>query len=82
MTGCVRRSIPWAVVVSDESDAYRGEMRWLAERLREMGHKAYEVHPRQIFFQEDGLYIEPGQDGPKTAGCASTCSTGSSSSST
>src|SRR5690606_33307912 len=37
-----------AVTVSDESNDYRGEMRWIAEKLRQMGHKAYEVHPKQI----------------------------------
>lgn len=47
-----------AVTVSDESNDYRGEMRWIAEKLRQMGHKAYEVHPKQIRFEEEGLFIE------------------------
>lgn len=46
-----------AVTVSDESDAYRGEMQWLAERLRESGRRAVTVHPRELMFQEDGLYV-------------------------
>lgn len=47
-----------AVAVSDESDAYRGEMAWLTGRLGEMGRRAVTVHPRQLRFQEDGLYVE------------------------
>lgn len=60
VTGPASDDAVLGIVVSDESDAYRGEMQWLAERLRKMGHRAYEVHPRQLHFQEDGLYIEPG----------------------
>ena len=37
-----------AVVVSDESEAYRSEMTWVAERLNQFGARAITVHPRQL----------------------------------
>lgn len=46
-----------AVVVSDESDSYRGEMQWLTDALRESGRRAATVHPRDLSFDEEGLYI-------------------------
>ncbi len=47
-----------AIVVSDEAEAYRSEMRWLAARLCEEGWDACCVHPREIRFTEDGLFIK------------------------
>jgi hypothetical protein len=47
-----------AIVVSDESDAYRGEMQWLSDRLRALGRRAVTVHPRELIFTEDGLFAE------------------------
>jgi hypothetical protein len=49
--GCV------AIVVSDESNEYRPEMMWLATALREAGLDAACVHPRDVSFTEDGLWI-------------------------
>ena len=52
-----------AIVVSDEADAYRIEMQWLVSQLSQEGWKAYCVHPRDIRFAEEGLFVE--QDGNK-----------------
>lgn len=49
-----------SIVVSDESEDYRPEMTYLAGELREMGMRAYAVHPREIRFTEDGLYLDGG----------------------
>lgn len=51
-----------AVVVSDESDSYRGEMQWLTDALQASGRRAVTVHPRELMFDEEGLYV-PGQEG-------------------
>jgi len=51
-----------AIAVSDESGDYRGEMRRLAERLRSMGKRAYETHPGDLHFREDGLYLAEGAE--------------------
>ncbi len=45
-----------AVVVSDESEAYRAEMNWVGERLNQFGVRAVTVHPRQIDL-EDGSIV-------------------------
>lgn len=47
-----------AIVVSDESEDYRAEMAHLAERLRRVGHRAWCVHPRDVFFDEEGLWLD------------------------
>lgn len=47
-----------ALVVSDESDAYREEMQWLAERLAAQGKPTYCVHPRQLRFDDRGLQLD------------------------
>jgi hypothetical protein len=47
-----------AIVVSDESAAYRGEMDWLAGRLRAQGAAVYAVHPRQLYYTQDGASLE------------------------
>ncbi|MCK9221068.1 MAG: hypothetical protein M0Q40_00320 [Limnochordia bacterium] len=45
-----------AIAVSDESQDYQPEMCWLAERLTERGLRTHQVHPRDLIFQESGLY--------------------------
>jgi len=49
--GCV------AIVVSDEAEDYRAEMAWLASHLQEQGTEAYCVHPRDMRFTEEALFI-------------------------
>jgi len=47
-----------AIVVSEESADYRGEMGWLAEALRRLGlADAWLRKPQEIIFSEDGLFI-------------------------
>lgn len=46
-----------AIVVSDESEDYRPEMRWMAAALREAGLDATCVHPAELTFDEDGLWL-------------------------
>ena len=54
-----------AIVVSDEADAYRTEMQWVAAQLVQSGWEAYCVHPRDIRFTEEGLFVQQeGQDYP------------------
>lgn len=59
-----------ALVVSDESESYRGEMTWLTRKLNELGHRAKTVHPSEVYFQEEAdeeaLFIhenDPGKHG-------------------
>ena len=47
-----------AIVVSQESDDYRPEMEHVALALRKQGRAVYCVSPRDVVFQEDGLYVE------------------------
>lgn len=47
-----------AIVVSDESESYRGELTWLARRLTELGRRAVTVHPRELIFNEEGLWVK------------------------
>ena len=47
-----------AIIVSDESIDYLPEMTFLAQRLREIGLRAYTVRPKEVIFTEDGLLIE------------------------
>jgi hypothetical protein len=47
-----------AIVVSEESADYRGELRWLAERLRESGiANAHVCAPNDIVFTEEALFV-------------------------
>lgn len=46
-----------AIVVSDEAESYRTEMKWVASRLYEWGLEAYCVHPHEVRFTEEGLMI-------------------------
>ncbi|HXW52449.1 MAG TPA: hypothetical protein VEJ41_10695 [Candidatus Acidoferrales bacterium] len=48
-----------AIVVSHESDDYRGEMAWLADALRASGLAiAVAVLPEQVFFTEEALVVD------------------------
>jgi hypothetical protein len=47
-----------AIVVSDESEAYRGEMQWLASQLAAEGYPVSCRHPRDLRFDEGGLLVE------------------------
>lgn len=47
-----------AIVVSDESVDYLLEMSYLAGELRAAGVNAWAVHPREVAFTEEGLFIE------------------------
>lgn len=46
-----------ALVVSDESQAYRDEMEWLAHSLLAQGLPIHCRHPREIHFDENGLFL-------------------------
>ncbi|MFQ5779338.1 MAG: hypothetical protein ACE5HN_00965 [Nitrospiria bacterium] len=52
------RDIVSAIVVSEESKAYRPEMEWLGRALRKRGLSAYVADPREILFTEEGLWLE------------------------
>ena len=47
-----------AIVVSDESESYREEMSWLAAQLAEDDLPVYCRHPRDLRFDDQGLFIE------------------------
>jgi len=61
---------PTAIVVSDESLDYLGEMQWLAEALAEQGLPVATVRPEEVCFTEEALLAPaattrlPGQDPP------------------
>lgn len=46
------------ILVSDESEAYREEMAWLARALRERGRSVHCRHPREIVVDDEGILIE------------------------
>jgi hypothetical protein len=47
-----------AIVVSDESDDYRGELRWLAARIDALGLGSFHVcKPQDIVFTEEALFV-------------------------
>ncbi|MGI6542408.1 MAG: hypothetical protein ACOX44_05060 [Limnochordia bacterium] len=52
-----------AIVVSDESEDYRGEMVWLAEALRNGGLSAHTCHPKDLIFRDDALYLPVQEEG-------------------
>lgn len=49
-----------AIVVSDEAEAYRPEMQWVAKQLQQEGWEAYCVHPRDLRFTEETLLVQHG----------------------
>jgi hypothetical protein len=64
LTGVDRPTV--AIVVSEESAAYRSEMAWLAGALRRLGlADAWLRAPQEITFAEDGLFIRL-EDGRET----------------
>jgi len=52
-----------AIVVSDESKDYRPEMEWLGRALDRRGLRTRVVHPREVSFSEEGLWI--GEEGKR-----------------
>jgi hypothetical protein len=46
-----------AIVVSDEARDYWSEMVFLGEILKKQGLPVYVVHPREILFKEEGLFV-------------------------
>jgi hypothetical protein len=52
------------VIVSEESASYRPEMRWLGDRLNEMGLPTSVVNPGEIRFTEDGLTVRKDREIP------------------
>lgn len=46
------------IVVSDESDAYREEMVWLAEALSGRGHNIHCRHPKDLHIHDDGVMLD------------------------
>ncbi len=50
-----------AIVVSDEASDYRGEMEYLAGEFRKTGRPVYAVHPRDVIFKEEGLFVRDGE---------------------
>ncbi len=47
-----------ALVVSDESNDYRPEMEWLAAQLQGRNHPVYCLHPKDLRFDDEGLFLE------------------------
>ena len=47
-----------AIVVSDEAQDYRSEMEWLAGLLKKKDLPVFTVHPKEIQFREEGLFIQ------------------------
>ena len=47
-----------ALFVSDESESYRREMQWLVEQLVVAGKNARSAHPREVRFDENGLFLQ------------------------
>jgi len=58
LKGLVEKEDPVvAIVVSDESEDYRPEMNYVARQLTVEGLRAHQVHPRDLRFDETGLYV-------------------------
>jgi hypothetical protein len=47
-----------AIVVSEESRDYWDEMKWFESALRDICLNVYTVKPHDVFFTEDGLFLE------------------------
>jgi hypothetical protein len=50
-----------AITVSDEAKDYLDEMMFLGARLNEGGLKTHVIHPKDIIFDEEGLFVENSQ---------------------
>ena len=48
----------FALFVSDESESYRREMEWLVAKLQEGGKPAKSARPRDVRFDENGLFLQ------------------------
>ncbi len=48
------------IIVSDEAKDYLSEMVYLADLLQQKGFPVYTVHPRDVIFKEDGLFVLDG----------------------
>jgi hypothetical protein len=48
------------IIVSDEAEDYRSEMVYLADLLKQKGVPVYTVHPREVIFKEEGLFVLDG----------------------
>lgn len=47
-----------AIVVSQESQDYLGEMQWISQALKKQGLQSYTIRPEEIVFQEnEGLFV-------------------------
>jgi hypothetical protein len=51
-----------AILVSDESESYREELEWLAHSLTAAGRPAFCLHPRDVHFDDDGLFLRRGDE--------------------
>jgi len=47
-----------ALVVSDEAQDYLSEMQYLGNLLKDRGSPVHVVHPKEVLFKEEGLYLE------------------------
>lgn len=56
-----RSELGMAVVVSEESNAYLPEMKWLGGAAAGRGLGAFVVEPREVIFTEGGLLVETAQ---------------------
>lgn len=48
------------IIVSDEAKDYLSEMVYLADLLRQKGVSVFTVHPRDVIFRENGLFVLDG----------------------
>ncbi len=54
-----------AIVVSDEAKDYLEEMKFLGNRLNDAGLKTHVIHPKDIIFEEEGLFVQNSQEKEK-----------------
>ncbi len=52
----------FGIIISDEAEDYRREMVYLADCLQEKGFPVYAVHPAEVIFKEEGLFVQGGDD--------------------
>jgi hypothetical protein len=45
------------IIVSDEAEDYRSEMQYLSSILKDIGLPVFAVHPEEVVFQEEGLFV-------------------------